>query len=370
MKICVHLRDDPPANLRLSNLRSEGRWEREVFEAVLQNPLVTDVFSSGYRWPGQHEKYRGRIKNETSRGCILLMQDWNLSVLEDRKFAGVFVNIFAGPWLEQIPEIKAKYQEYGGKLFFTMGFPIIFREEFERVARTDGPEPEKKSHLEQFLPRDNIFLLPVPGAPYVRETSNFDKKKLLLGQRLIFINQLETIKTLFWSLEKLQQDPSLHLDILTGWKAEEVKDYVDAQVVYRDDIWKYFWENPAFTAYRDVANRVNIHLELDWETTLGLYSEAKLLVTYGKLFGGPPIEAGMHGVPFVGTAKTGALGDCSLYQYAENEDEACRLLDKLHSDEEHYNRIGSSYRRYVETHYTYEAFNDTLNNLIRSVRLL
>ena len=39
-KICIPMRDSPPANLRMSNLRSEGRWERQTLEAVLRNPEI------------------------------------------------------------------------------------------------------------------------------------------------------------------------------------------------------------------------------------------------------------------------------------------------------------------------------------------
>ena len=94
------------------------------------------------------------------------------------------------------------------------------------------------------------------------------------------------------------------------------------------------------------------------------------MTTYGRLFGGAPIEAGMHGVPFVGSGKTGALGDCEDYQYALTEVEACDVLNKLYNDREFYTKVGDAYRSYVKDHYTFEAFNNNLNNLLLDRNLL
>ncbi len=369
MKVCISLRDNAPANLRDGNLRSEGRWERQALEASLQNPAVSEVYTVGCNWEGNHPKYKGPL--HTPNDVILLMQDWNSSVIR-HDFKAAVVNIFSGPWLEQIPEVQSAFSRLRGNLFFTMGFPIMYRNELNAPSRS-GHETvglEVDSHLAKFVPRENILLLPVPGAPYITEGSSFDKTSLLWVSRLVFISQMANSQTLLWSLKKLEQDPSLNLEVVTGWFPEEVKDYVDGQVVYRNNITESFWAIEAFAPFVGVRDRVQIHLHLDWAQIISKYNQAKLLTMYGRMFGGPPLEAGMHGVPFVGMKNTGALGDCSEYVYAEDEAAACLLLEKLLNDRDFYTTVSNSYREYVRDHYTFDAFNNNLNSLLRDRNLI
>lgn len=377
MKVCVHVRDPAPVNLKLDNLRSEGRWERQAFEACMENPEITDLYTSGYVWPGTHPKYRGLIDNNTSNGTILLMQDWNKSVFENRNYKAAFINVFAGPWLEQIPEIKAMLSALNNNLFFTMGFPLIYRDEFVDASRLYHgmkiePCPETISHTEKFLPRKNVLLLPVPAAPYTTEGNNFDKNNLLWVSRLVFVSQMGQSIPLLWSLKKLQENSDLHLDVLTGWFANEVKEHIgNGEVEYLPDITKAFWELDAFKPFADIKDRVTIHLNLNWEEVLQKYNNAKLLTMHGRLFGGPPIEAGMHGVPFVGYAKTtGALADSPDYLYTTSDEEVCIILNKLFTDKDFYIKTGNAYRDYVKEHYTYTAFNRNLNKILKDRDLL
>lgn len=380
MRICVSLRDPAPANLKEGNLRSEGRWERQVLEAVLENDRVTEVYTVGPGWAGNHRKYKGGMKANIANSTVLLAQDWNYNNIRKFRFKAVIVNIFSGPWVEQIKEVKKYAANIGKKLFFTMGFPVMHRNELGLENWHEGMRmAEGNSHLEKFLPRNHILLLPVPGAPYVTKDSNFDKKKILWAQRLVFMSQMGTSPTLLWSLQQLEKDPSLSLDVLTGWKLDEVKDHVDGNVVYHSSIKKAFWNLEAFAPFGDsVRNRVRIHLERSWEQVLQMYSEAKIFSTHGRLFGGPPIEAGLHGIPFVGSGKTGALCDCPVYLHANiegptgNEEDlgGVDILDKLLNDRDYYTEIGNAYRDYVEEHYTYAAFNRNLNKILTDRGLL
>ncbi len=374
MKVCVSLRDHSPANPRHDNLRSEGRWERQVLEACVENPEVTELYTVGSSWDGSSPKYKGNINKGKASECILLMQDWNASHVNNYRYKAAIINIFSGPWVEQIDEVKSALSNYGGNIFFTMGFPVMYRNELGADSRWGNGVPgkaETTSHLEKFLPRENILLLPVPAAPYVSQENNFDKTNLLWVSRLIFMQQMAQSSSLLWSLKKLEQDPSLTLDVLTGWFKQEVKDYVNDTVVYRPDIVSSFWELEVFAPYVAVRDRVRIHLDLHWEQILSMYSGSKLLTTYGKMFGGPPVEAGMHGIPFVGSGKElGALCDTPEYQSAETEDAACVILDKLLTDRDFYTMIGNAYRGYVTEHYTYEAFNKNLMKLLSDRNLL
>lgn len=373
MKVCISLRDHSTQDPRQGNLRSEARWERQALEACMSNPAITEIYTAGCRWHDGHKmtaKYKGMAYARNVSDMILLMQDWNTEII-NYGFKAAVINIFSGPWLEQQDAVKEAFAKYNGNIWFTIGFPVMLRNELgiDKADRSAEGGLNHTSHLEKFLPRDHILCLPVPAAPYTTNTNNFDKKKLLWVSRLIFITQMADSLTLEWSLQKLVEDPTLHLEVLTGWLPSEVKTYINEQVVYVDDIAKGFWELEKFQKYAVVQDRVSFPLNLHWSDILAKYREAKLLTTHGKMFGGPPIEAGMHAVPFVGGLPTGALLDCPDYLYAP-EPEACRLLDKLLTDQAYYEHIGNSYRVYVSDNYTYAAFNRNLNKLLADQGLL
>lgn len=383
MKLCVSLRDPAPKDLRSGNLRSEARWERQALEAALENPHASEVYTVGCKWAGSHPKYRGKMKANAAPETVLLMQDWNGKSATAFKFKAVFTNIFAGPWDNQMSEIKDVHRRLGGHLYLTMGFPIMYRNELGLEDLTalpsgpHGPPRSKESRLEQFVPRENVLLLPVPGSPGVVGGSNFDKTNILWAQRCIFMSQMQDSATLLWSLKLLEKDPSLTLDVLTGWRAAEVKDYVNGAVVKRPNIVDAFWALDAFAPLASVRDRVRIHLEMGWKQVLGLYAGAKLYTTYGRAFGGPPIEAGMHGLPFIACGETGALCDCPGYLHVPSEgytttgeESACSILDRLYADRDFYNETGDAYRQYVKENYTYEAFNNNLNRFLSDRGLL
>ncbi len=385
MKICVNLRDPAPANLRSGNLRSEPRWERQALEASFSNPQVTAVYSTGRTWSGNHPKYKGRMTANGAADTVLLLQDWNTSVVNAFNYRAAIVNVFSGPWDHQMGEVKAAYRKLGGNLFFTMGFPIMHRHELglkapSPASTATGPgttridesgdtvvtEPRRaESHLEKFLPRENILCLPVPGSPGVVPGSNFDKPNLMWAQRLIFMSQMAKSASLLWAIQQVDKTPGLTLDVLTGWKAAEVKDYVNEQVVKRPNIVNAFWQLEEFQPFAHLKGRVKVHLELDWERVVVMYSQTKILVTYGRAFGGPPIEAGMHGVPFIAAGETGALCDCPGYLHIGSEERCLPILDNLFNNREFYDKTGNAYRDYVNETYTYSAFNNNVNKLLK-----
>jgi glycosyltransferase involved in cell wall biosynthesis len=191
------------------------------------------------------------------------------------------------------------------------------------------------------------------------------------------MSQMGDSASLLWSLKMLEKNEELSLDILTGWQPNEVKDWVNERPVYMPDITKAFWKLSNFSSLSSVKDRVRIHLQLSWEEVLSKFSQAKLFTTYGRLFGGPPIEAAMHGIPFVGSGKTGALCDCAEYLHVNSETYttsgepgACTVLEKLYSDRDFYTKVGNAYREYVKEHYTYDSFNRNLNSILKNKNLL
>jgi len=119
------MRQDVSKNLREGNLRGEARWERQVLEALLSNPEVTEVYTSGAVWPiKRHPKYRGLMKSDHSKDTILFTHDWNLDVISKHKYKAILVNIFSGPWESQQEEIHNYVAKYQDNLLFTLSYEI------------------------------------------------------------------------------------------------------------------------------------------------------------------------------------------------------------------------------------------------------
>jgi len=357
MKICIPLRSPASSDLKLDNLRSESRWERQALEACVQSPLVDVVYTLGCSWHGGtavSSKYKGPLGPNDAADTVLLVQDCNLGWITKYKYKAIIVNIFAGPWVEQLEAISEVVAQYGDRFIFSVGFPVLYRNE------------GAMSHLQKFLSKDNIVLLPQPGIPRPRYKDCFDNKTLLWAWRLIFFSQITTDPGITWALDKLREDDSLDLYILTGWKRNEVKDLVDGEVVWiTENIEDYFWSREEFKPYIDLRSRVVVEYSLSWGAVLDKYSEAKLLAYCGKYFGGPPLEAATFGVPFVGNSWThGALVDCPGYLVASGAEEASVLLDRLMVDREFYVEKALSYHQYAVTNYTYASFCKNIYSIL------
>jgi len=352
ISVCVFIRNPAPGNLRSGNLRGEPRWERQALEACLNNPQVGSVYTSGHVWGGSHPKYKGKMRPNVAAETVLLTHDWHRGQIQGYNYKAVFANIFSSPAPTQVSQVKDTNKQLNGKLFFTLGYPHLYNE----VAKIE--------QLENFLPRDNIVLLPVPGSPGVVHDSNFDKTKLLWAQRCAHMLRMENSLPLLWSLQQLDKNKDLTLEVLSGWSPREAKNYVDGRVISLPDVTKAWWELEKFAPYIHLKDRVTLHPQLGWDEVLTLYGQSKLLLTYGLSFGGPPVEAGMYGIPIVTNGISGAMVDCEEYLHTATEADALLIYERLLNDREFYDRVGSSYRDYVDKTYTYAAFNANFNRLL------
>jgi len=364
VNICIPVRDPPKQDLQLGNLRSESRWERQAIEACIQNPEVKNIFTWGYEWQGGSNvtpKYGGKISRTNGEHCILLMQDWNTRIATSYPWKGIIANIFHGPWLEQIPEIKNLVSVYQNKLAFTVGYPSLFN------------NPLAREHLLKFLSSENIISLPVPGIPNNRFQSNFQNNTITWAWRIIAVNTLLKAPGIIWALNQLQQDASLNLFILTGWEKNEVKEVMDNGEVIKinSDLSTYLWSQPEMQEFLDVRNRCIVEYALDWREVMNLYGRTKVLLNYSKQLGGPPLEAAMYGLPFVGTSyEEGVICQCPDYLVANNEQEYIQLLNQLLTDQDFYDTTAVSYNNFAVNMYSYESFNNNLNSILKERNLL
>ena len=358
MKVCVSLRNPAPKNLKEGNLRGEERWEFKVLEACVSSPLVEEIYTVGRGWAEGEKvtsKFKGHVNSNTAKDTILLIHDCNLNIITAHVYKAVVISVFSGPWLNEIDEVKKLFDFYGDNFIFTLGCKALF------------DNTSAKEHLLKFVPDDSIFLLPWPGVSRVDYEDRFKNKTIMWAWRVVFFDQLVSDAGLVWSLQKLKEDPSLNLCIITGWKEGEAKDLVNGEVIYiKEDINDYFWSKGSCKPYLDIRSRVTIKNDLSWDQILNMYTHAKLLPYYGKYLGGPGIEAAMCGVPFVGSSSIeGALVDCEDYLYSENADEAFKLMDRLLVDEEFYTKTSKAYSNFAIENYSYEVFCQNLQNILK-----
>jgi len=353
MKVCIHMRQGISPDLEDGNLRGEARWERQVLAAMMENPEVTDVYTSGAVWPTGGPKYRGMVNQSSAPQCVLFLHDWRQSIIDQFHFKAVLVNIFSGPWKEQRSAIKKTAERYGDKLLFTLSYEVM------EITHPD--------YLSSFIPRKNIQFISIPGASKVIEGSNFDKKTLLWPYRIIFMDQVYQTKAIIWALQKLMEDSSMKLKIATSWNTKsEPKDVSDGKAFnLPTDITTYFWNRPETQPYIAVKDQVKLFYSLTHKQILSLYAESKLVLPHYRYFGGPPIEAAMHGVPFVGNSANGAFSRYDKYVWTSDEDKHIEIMEKLYKDREYYDQTAENYKNYVKDNFTYAAFNRKVNSILK-----
>jgi len=265
MKVCISLRDPAPKNLKEGNLRSEPRWERLALEASINNPEVTEIYTSGYEWTKGQEvtkKYCGKIQANSPKDIILITQDWNTSIVNLHPWKAIVMNIFIGPWKEQIEEINAATKKINNNIFFVVGHSYLFREGLSSELVKPGQTYEElerdfnHQQLGPFTTMDRVVYLPLPWIPTNCYSDRFYNKNLLFSSRLIFLSQLENSQ-IFWALNQIDKDHSLKLDILSGWEPHEVKDHVDGKTFFiKEDINEYFWKNQKFEKFSHIKENV------------------------------------------------------------------------------------------------------------------
>ena len=348
--IAVCLRDSINGKLKDDNLRGEPRWERQALEALYQSDKF-NIATIEHKW--DKEKVLFEPNDAFAKDAFLVIQDFNPGIIMKRKWRGVIVNLFSEPWKIYEKQLNELKQQYGKNLIFTYGFP--------------------KRHLamqllqEQALGKEWLKCLPVPGAPYISDNNNFDKNILLMPYRLLllYLNYAPSYgslhPTIQWLGETLEKYNQYQVYFMTGYAQQEASIEEIQNAIFKTA--------PLLKKHKD---RVKILHSISWSEVLDLYKETKLMCHFAATYGGPPIEAGMHGIPFVGRGADnetfGPLALCPNYLTAASPEDSIPYLNRLLNDQEYYTLIGNSYREYVRQTYTYENFANNVFNLIQEIK--
>ena len=335
-----------PVDIRAGNLHGEERWERQALESLVgSGDFSVKTTMSKCEFPNV-----GVITNsDEARNTVLLIQDFSPEIIMKYKWKGVIINIFSEPTLDNLNFVRDLKKEYKNKIIFTYSF--------KHSTRSMGILREQR------VGKDFLYHLPCPAAPYIYEGNNFDKKILLMPYRALlhcFPEVPCTPTFMSYALEWLGgiidefKDHSVYF--LTGYHPRE------ASVQHIENL---IYDSSYSVLLKKNRNRVKVFSGMGWSQVLDIYKNTKLMCTNAFGFGGPPIESGMHGIPFVGRfADVGPLVGSPDYLSADTGEQTVIYLDKLFRDREFYTRIGNSYREYVRQTYTYTKFAKNFSRLL------
>lgn len=361
ISVAVTTRDKISGDLRDDALSGESRWERQCIESLLLCPQIDKVYTLDNVCSSESNVF-SKFGNKFSSGLpaseynntILIGMDFWTAHFENRpSFKGAFFNVFHGLWDVDLPKAKEMISQYGKRIVFTHQFP----------------GSDIGTYLEGKVGKDFLELLPTPGIPEVVECNNFDKDILLWDQKFIFqYMDGKEIESIFrWVKEKLVGDKNKKFVITTGFRPVDLMWHK-----YKPTAEEQFWTYDCANILSTVRDRVVVLGSVSWSEMLRLHSEAKLPVTFPAQYGGAPLECAMYGLPFIGKNKTSPFIECpdyvSMPELMEGTVSAIDgnsfvgALERLYTDRDYYTKIGSSYRSFAKSRYTYSVF---ANNFLR-----
>lgn len=360
MQFAVHVTIPITNQLNSGNLFSEARWERAVVESLLRSPEVTDVYLTESVWQSPNplpNKLHPSLPKEKEKDVVLIIPSslgfkYKPKALVQSMY-GYIPPFSTEPYFEGknlLECFQEKQNELGEKLILVYpsdarAIPILL--------------PGFESHYEY---------LQFPRLPYVSTEDNFNKKILIWPHKDTMDNldrSVDGCKIIFeWICKELQKDSSLELHMLTGMS--------DSDIEFRKwgSIENRFWNHEASSPLVLVKNKVKLYTSMEWSKMLDIFSQAKLLLPSPNInvqMGGPPVEAAMFGIPFVGIRRSPlALAEhyINVEEYGSNE--MFYYLNKLMIDHNFYNTVGNSYREYVNNNFTYDSWAKKLFSALKS----
>ena len=123
------------------------------------------------------------------------------------------------------------------------------------------------------------------------------------------------------------------------------------------------FESPIMQILNPVRNRITVAQKMGWDKILQVVSNSKLSITpTSERYGGPPAEAGAYGIPYVTDDRPTMFGMFTDRLCASSMQERLAIYDRLMDEHTFYRQSGDSYRKFIQTHHTYDAF---IRNLFR-----
>lgn len=353
MKYIVYVTSSIENTINGGNYRGEGRWERNVLDALLsagRDCYMIDLY----------DRWKSNSPIPTNLHDVSEIEPGNTSL---------FISNSAPNNLD-IPA-KATYyalQWYNGP---DNGVDGRFREwaSKEPVVATVAYGPQFKKFKQAFSD-ENVVHIQGPFAPYIEyNLDNFNEKYLTVGTRTLESMLLfptddkmhEINNFLGWCCQKLSADKDLKLAILCGMTNKSEAETYD-----------WFWQLPAVKRQlTGLEDRVELCCKYEWPQVLQLLRRTKLQI-FPVQYGSALHEIAMFGIPPIilqgQNAVTNESGNDMLSPAAHcgsnlPTHDFLNLCDHLLDDHSYYRALGDAAREYTNKWATYEAYIRQLDEL-------
>lgn len=367
MKYVVYVTSYITSEISGGNLIGEGRWERNVLDALVKDGR--DVYAvpwcnSGPYVPGEVRVWRsplpkppnlkdyGELTDLTDTLFISHSPTGSLDIpVEAHRYA---IQWFNGPDGDVGGKFKTFIDQRPGSVVATYNFPLRAEQYvksfgLQNTACIAGPA------VDQIYPDVDNF-----KAEYLMWTS---KVLWAWSQTPHMIPQLT--KIFAWVTKALKEDPTLKLGFLLG----TVGGFKTHQQVV-----DWFWTCSFAQQLIEVESQVEFQLSVEWNKVDEIFRKTRLVVAPWLGFGGPPYELAAFGVPLI-LCKNGHpfqdIRNVPLFSEVltvanEQDEKFIEHLDKLFRDHDHYRKTGSAYRNFVANNGCYRAYLNQLDQLCRN----
>lgn len=342
--------------IRGENLRGEGRWERNVLDALIsagREVYLTDM----------KRFWRSPNPPPPNLHCYSELTD-----LTNTVFLG-----HAPPMRMDIPVKCHRYilQWFNGPDDNAHG------EFLDLVAKNPGSVIATYNYLlkakqyESKLHPQNTRCIQGPAIPHTFNTDNFDKPYLLWSSKQLW----EWMRTpslhpfligLFdWVRVILEKNPSTRLAFLLGTMGN---------MQNKEEVAKWFWNSPVSGPLQHLKSRLDIFYQIEWTDVFKVLEQTKLIMNPHLGYGGPPWEAGAFGIPIILTANGHPFHtvnkDLQFPQVIQIDehyplDVLVPVLNRLYSDRDFYTDVGNAYRRHTTNWGTYDAYIRQLDQVCK-----
>ena len=338
--------------------RGEGRWERNVLNALLTNGKT--VHTTRHIWdapePRPANLYDG-LNEAWMHESVLLVHGAGRSLYIERDDARAYiVHFYETPFGQAADDFK-RYLSQGRIVATVCTFnPYIYN----KLAQPFGAQ--------------NVYRTPGPTVPYtVDDADNFRKPNvtwIYRNFREFLEDKPGEIATLFRFLAPvLQKEPDMRVSIVIGlW--DSVRFGTSPSI---DELREWALGFPVMNEFKHLFDRIDFYVSVHWKDILALLSETRWIISPAEPAAAPVYEAAMFGIPTIVnngisplmTLTGGTLFPEVLTAPRQINAPFLNTLDKLQNDHAFYRKAGDAYRKYVKENATFKVYTEQLDKIVQ-----
>lgn len=356
-KKLLNISADIHHDLRDGNFRGEGRWERNVLNALLTENQ--EVHTTRKVWKNNQPRppnlYDGTNEEWVSES-VLMVHGAGRSLFIERDDAKAYMVQFHETPFGQAQEDFKKYLKQDRIIASVCS---LNKATFDRLAVPFGTE--------------NVYLISGAMVPNVVDCDNWRKPRITWAYRN-FRDFAESnsgdLKRLFNFVKPLlDKEEKLRVSFIVGlWDTDKL-----TTLPSQEDIRKWVFEFPSMAGFKSIEDKVDVFVNLHWSEYLNILSETRWIISPAEPLTDVPFIASMFGIPTIvnrGVSPYITLSGGTLFPEVITSDRTIdnSFLDKLNqlqTDHEFYSRTGNAYRNFTDKNATFKAYVQRINEIIK-----